>query len=148
LVSLPRNGVVNLTRNHWSHSAGIGWSISAVYPPKAEVGYGSRKYQYPLLINSYNAGDSHKYLELQLADVFASALNHIFINWHNDVSDTFSEEIEKTKLYELAAQKHMWPSKAVTPEELHMTDYSGNNALNFIAEQRLKNPMPFNKDGY
>ncbi|MFD2145432.1 c-type cytochrome [Mucilaginibacter antarcticus] len=32
LVSLPRNGVVNLTRNHWSHSAGIGWSISAVYP--------------------------------------------------------------------------------------------------------------------
>ncbi|MFD2866674.1 helix-turn-helix domain-containing protein, partial [Mucilaginibacter antarcticus] len=32
-VSLPRNGVVNLTRNHWSHSAGIGWSISAVYPP-------------------------------------------------------------------------------------------------------------------
>ncbi|RWY47450.1 AAA family ATPase, partial [Mucilaginibacter gilvus] len=32
LVSLPRNGVVNLTRNHWSHSAGIRWSISAVYP--------------------------------------------------------------------------------------------------------------------
>lgn len=116
--------------------------------PKAEVGYGSRKNQYPLLINSYNAGDSHEYLELQLADIFASALNHIFISWHNNVNDTFSEEIEKTKLYELATQKYMWPSKAVTAEELHMTDYSGKNALDFIAEQRLKNPTPFNKDGY
>ena len=116
--------------------------------PHAEVGFGSRKYKYPLLINSYNAANSHENIQLQLADVFASSLNYMFINWHNEADDDFSKEIGKSKLYEIATQKHMWPSKAVTPKELNMTDTTGRNPLDFIAEQRIKNPKPFNKDGY
>ena len=45
--------------------------------PETEVGYGSNKHVYPLPIGSLGAKKSHEEFGLQLADIYASALNFI-----------------------------------------------------------------------
>ncbi|MDN3584914.1 DUF3800 domain-containing protein [Mucilaginibacter flavus] len=101
--------------------------------PTAEVGYGSRKHKYPLLVNSLKIAASHDSESIQLADLFASSLNYIYTNWAKEKEDDFSKRLQATELFKLTNENKMWPTKKVTPEELDMTEPSGVNALDFIA---------------
>jgi hypothetical protein len=105
--------------------------------PTQEVGYGSRKHKYPLLINSLKLVDSSTFQSIQLADILASSLNYAYTNKLKGITDPFVEQILKSKLSAIQGNA-MWPTTAVTPEELDMTDETGINALNFIAEYSLK----------
>ena len=62
--------MVNLTRNHWSHSAGIGWSISAVYPPIITQNDNAVIFPHTINVIQGQAG-VHK---SRLAECFCSAL--------------------------------------------------------------------------
>ena len=113
--------------------------------PEGEVGYGSRKYKYPLLISNLEMNDSHESPQLQLADLFASSLNYLFINWSNGQEDRFASEIDGSLLHKNAEEKKMWPATDVTPDALNMTDGSGINPLDFIAAAASKNPEKYQK---
>lgn len=113
--------------------------------PSAEVGYGSRKHKYPLLINSLRQESSESLKQIQLADIFASSINYLAIQTINDTSDDFSNEILKSKLFLHTSGNSMWPSREMTPEELGMTDLEGINPLDFLAEAAIRNPTKFNK---
>lgn len=113
--------------------------------PEAEVGFGSRKYKYPLLIDELKLDDSLNSLQLQLSDIFASSLNFMFANWSRGNEDDFTKEIDNSKLHEFGNELKMWPSTEVTPEELNMTDGSGTNPLDFISNVALIKPDEYNK---
>jgi hypothetical protein len=112
--------------------------------PEAEVGYGSRKHKYPLLINSLVTADSQTNLPLQLADLFASSLNYAAVYSIRGTTDDFAKDILESKLFNIPGNS-MWPDTAMTPEELDMTDPVGINALDFIADAALKNPEAYSK---
>lgn len=113
--------------------------------PEAEVGFGSRKYKYPLLIKSLQLDDSKNNKQLQLADLFASSLNYMFGSWTKQIEDKFSTEIEGSLLHKNGHELRMWPTTDVTPEALDMTDGSGINPLDFIAEAAAKKPDEYHK---
>lgn len=105
--------------------------------PAKEVGYGSRKHKYPLLINSMKLVDSGTNSQIQLADILTSSLNYAYTNKARGIADTFSEAILSSRLSEVRCNS-MWPTTDVTPEALDMADENGVNALDFIAEHSLK----------
>jgi len=112
--------------------------------PEAEVGYGSRKHKYPLLINFIQQASSHSSIQIQLADILASSLNHIFIHRFRGTNDAIADELYKTKLVEVVGNSMQF-STAVTPEDLNMTDPSGQNPLDFIAKVAEEKPEKFEK---
>jgi hypothetical protein len=113
--------------------------------PDTEVGYGSRKHKYPLLINNLKTEDSQEYLELQLADILAGAVSYVATQTINRNHDDFSTQILKSKLSVDVVGNSMWPSKDMTPEQLNMVDPDGIDPLDFLAEMAMKNPGKYNK---
>lgn len=113
--------------------------------PEGEVGYGSRKYKYPLLIKELTMNDSKISTQLQLADLFASSLNLLFTDWSRGTESEFSSEIDKSLLHRYAHELKMWPSTEVTPEALDMTDGSGVNPLDFMVKAGEKKPEEYRK---
>ncbi len=112
--------------------------------PEAEVGFGSRKHNYPLRIKNIFTQDSKTSKQLQLADLLASSSNYIFINKINEANDKFSNEIMNCNLG-LIEGNQMWPSAAITPEQLNMLDTTGQNPLDFIAKIALQKPEAFER---
>lgn len=100
--------------------------------PTQEVGYGSRKHKYPLLINNLSLQDSAQSIPIQLADVLGSALNYARTSKLKGNFDPFAEEILSSRLGKCRFNL-MWPSTEMTPEELDMEDESGTNPLDFLA---------------
>lgn len=105
--------------------------------PTQEVGFGSRKHKYPLLIKSMKLVDSSTYNQIQLADILASSLNYAYTNRLHGIINPFTEQILSSKLSAVSGNS-MWPTTDVTPEALDMTDESGVNALDFIAKHSLQ----------
>jgi hypothetical protein len=112
--------------------------------PEGEVGYGSRKHKYPLLINSLATVSSETSVSLQLADLFCSSLNYCYGLISKKKSDEFGLSIDNSALVK-SSRKVMWPGTEMTPEELDMTDETGMNALDFIAAAADQNPDAFKK---
>lgn len=112
--------------------------------PSEEVGYGSRKHKYPLLINSLVTLSSDSHLGLQLADLFCSSLNYCYTLITNGKTEDFGYAIDNSALIK-SSRMVMWPGKEMTPEELDMTDEAGTNPLDFIAQAAEKNPESFKK---
>ncbi|MBS1598471.1 MAG: DUF3800 domain-containing protein [Bacteroidetes bacterium] len=105
--------------------------------PEKEVGYGSRKHKYPLLINSLQMQNSKESIEVQLADVLASSLNFNYSEMARGPQDSFSKQIDESALI-YSSHNSMWPGTEVTPEALLMTDEEGINPLDFIAYHAMK----------
>lgn len=110
--------------------------------PEGEVGFGSRKHKYPLLINSLAMRRSHTSLSLQLADILCSSLNYCYGFISQNKSDDFGLAIDNILVPRLS-RTVMWPGKEMTPEELDMTDEEGVNPLDFIANAAKKFPDAF-----
>lgn len=75
---------------------------------ETEVGYGKRKHTYPLPIGNIHTGDSKDEFGIQLADVFASALNFI-ITPRSDKFIKYQEELKKLPIFG-SVQIHLAPS--------------------------------------
>jgi len=112
--------------------------------PEKEVGYGSRKHKYPLLIKSLKMQSSDSNLQIQLADIFGSALNYCYGQIATGKIDDFGQEIDNSLLVQ-TSRSVMWPGKEMTPEELDMEDETGINALDFIAENARENLDAYKK---
>jgi hypothetical protein len=112
--------------------------------PEQEVGFGSRKHKYPLLIKSLKMQPSDSSLQIQLADIFGSALNYCYSQMATGHVDDFAQEIDKSLLLQ-TSRAVMWPGKEMTPEELNMEDETGINPLDFIAEIAEKQPEAYKK---
>jgi len=112
--------------------------------PEQEVGYGSRKHKYPLLINSLNIESSESNLQIQLADIFGSALNYCYGQIASGKVDDFSQAIDDSLLLQ-TSRGVMWPGTEMTPEELDMVDETGVNPLDFIAEIASKDQEAIKK---
>jgi len=112
--------------------------------PEQEVGYGSRKHKYPLLIKSLKMQSSATSLQIQLADIFGSALNYCYGLIASDKVEEFGQQIDNSLLLQ-TSRSVMWPGKEMTPEELDMIDETGTNALDFIADIASQDPEVLKK---
>lgn len=104
--------------------------------PSQEVGYGSRKYKYPLLINSIEMVNSKSEIQIQFADIMSSSLNYTYSCISKNSVDDFSSQIEKSRLFETSGNA-IWPTTLVTPEDLDMTDDTGINPLDFFVKHSM-----------
>lgn len=112
--------------------------------PAQEVGYGSRKHKYPLLIKSLKMQSSESSLQIQLADIFGSALNFCYGKIASGKINEFAEAINASLLLK-TSRSVMWPGTEMTPEELDMVDETGVNPLDFIADIVSKKPDAYKK---
>ena len=112
--------------------------------PEQEVGFGSRKHKYPLLIKSLTMQSSESNLQIQLADIFGSALNQCYGQIASGKVDDFGQAIDNSLLLQ-TSRAVMWPGKEMTPEELNMEDETGVNPLDFIADIAKKKPEAYKK---
>lgn len=112
--------------------------------PEQEVGYGSRKHKYPLLIKSLKMQSSATSLPIQLSDIFGSALNYCYGLIASDKVEEFGKAIDDSLLLQ-TSRSVMWPGKEMTPEELDMVDETGTNALDFIADIASQDPEVLKK---
>lgn len=101
-----------------------------------EIGYGSRKMIFPTQINDLKLVDSSKFKSIQYADLIASTIAFMYNN-KNPKQEPFVKEIQNSKLLKLSNCHTIWPSSDLTPEELDMTDASGQNVLDFLATQQI-----------
>lgn len=106
--------------------------------PKQEIGFGSRKMTFPTQIENLTLVNSEQNIGVQISDLIASSLTFMYNN-DNPKYKTFVEQIQKSKLLQLNNYHTIWPNTESTPEELKMTDGSGMNVLDFLANERIKN---------
>lgn len=109
--------------------------------PTVEVGYDRRKGEFPLKATGLVLGDSKEVLQLQLADILAGSAAYWGAGLASGARDEFWEAVHETRLQE-TIHDVVWPSTAVTPEELGTEEVSGINPVDYtadlIARQRAK----------
>ncbi|NQT79226.1 MAG: DUF3800 domain-containing protein [Candidatus Aminicenantes bacterium] len=98
------------------------------------IGYDSRKITLPLKVNTINFVNSKDVIQVQIADMVASACAYWArsIVYHNEEDDLFLA-IKDSKIPNLIIYS-IWPSHAVTPEELGTIGEDGINPVNHIAK--------------
>ena len=106
--------------------------------PKQEIGFGSRKMTFPTQIEKIELVDSENYLGVQISDLIASSLAFMYSN-KNDKQKKLVAEIQKSKLVQLSNYHTVWPNTDVTPKDLKMEKGDGQNVLDFLATQMMKN---------
>jgi hypothetical protein len=62
--------------------------------PSAIIGYGQRKFDFPLKVKELHEGDSKKYLALQIADLIAGATRYYYSEFFCNSSDSFFHELK------------------------------------------------------
>lgn len=112
--------------------------------PDEEVGFGSRKHNAAIKVKNVSQMDSKDSIQLQLADLLASAINYYFISVVKKSDDKFPDKIIESLEGKVMLNK-MWPGLEITPEELDMTDTEGTNPLDFFADHVARNPSAFDK---
>ena len=103
------------------------------------VGYGKNKYNSKLKVGDIIPVDSKDYVQIQLADIFVSGINHHVKSLITGQKDELSHIISESKLFNLNSRNAMWPTTNVTPESLGMQNASeGINPLDYYLEQSKK----------
>lgn len=105
---------------------------------KQEIGYGSRKVVFPTQIEKMELVNSDSHLGVQVSDLIASSLGFMYSN-KNEKHKEFVKQIQNSKLLQLSNYHTAWHSAEVTPKDLDMETGDGQNILDFLALQRIKN---------
>jgi hypothetical protein len=106
--------------------------------PYTEVGYDRRKFVFPLKANSLEFGDSKQFLQLQMADLIASASSYLNACRTNGSMDDFAHSLEVDAKLDRFVINALWPSKDVTPASLETDQEGGINAADYIADALSK----------
>lgn len=104
-----------------------------------EYGYDYRKAFLPLSVQDVEFEESTGGIELQLADVVASAAALFFKSKLANRSDDFVNAIDSSKLMSLLFWG-IWPSDRITPQELGTEEVGGKNLVNQMAAMLARNP--------
>ncbi|MFC6101560.1 hypothetical protein [Olivibacter domesticus] len=80
----------------------------------AVVGFGRNKYNFKLSIGEIISVNSADYIQIQVADLLVSSVNHAAKKILDDEEDDFSKMLFSSALYEKSTSAAMWPSHNVT----------------------------------
>lgn len=103
-----------------------------------EIGYGSRKMTFPAQINEFRLTDSSSEINIQIADILASAIAFMYNN-KNSKHESFVKQIKNSKLVNLNNTNMIWHTSKISSKDLKMEDASGENILDFLANYTIKN---------
>ena len=102
-----------------------------------KVGYGDKTMNFPAQINSIEMVDSKSSRLIQFSDVIASSIAFAYNN-KNIKQQPFQEMIKESRLFNLSNFYTVWPRPNFSPEALGLNNSKGENILDFIANQKLK----------
>lgn len=74
-------------------------SLRDMNVPETEVGYGNSKHVYPLPIGNFEIAKSHEEFGVQLADIYASALNFILSPRRNKFGE-YKDDLKKLSIFQ------------------------------------------------
>ncbi len=63
--------------------------------PSAVIGYGQRKFEFPLKVKELREGDSKEHLALQVADLIAGATRYYYSEFFRNSNDSFTRDLKK-----------------------------------------------------
>lgn len=101
--------------------------------PEVEVGYDRRTGVFPLKATGLVLTDSKEVLQLQVADILAGASAYWSAGLVSGDKDDFWKALDGSRLKE-AIHDVVWPSTAVTAEELGTEELGGLNPVDYTAE--------------
>lgn len=111
-------------------------TISAFMDPNVEpaiIGYDRRKFTFPLRARVLEFGDSKESPQLQLADLIAGSVMAWAASKASDLYSDLALDLEGVGIERLVTNS-LWPSLAITPEELGTSEVGGINAIDHIAK--------------
>lgn len=98
--------------------------------PETEVGYGMSKHVYPLPVGEMRIVESYTEFGIQLADVYASALNFILTKREKYIE--FQEELRKLPIFQSVSSNLMPPT--VDSLKARMEDFAGVDPVEFLCD--------------
>jgi hypothetical protein len=112
--------------------------------PEVRVGYDFRKITLPLKVNTISFVNSKDVIQVQIADMLASACAY----WARSIVNRCEEgdlffAIKDSIIPDLIINS-IWPSQAITPEELGIIDDGGINPVNHV-EKLIRRQQKENK---
>jgi hypothetical protein len=102
--------------------------------PAAIVGHDRRTIQFPLGVTEVQHADSRDYPELQLTDILAGATSvYVRNKWNGEshLRPEYVRELEAVDILEPIVNS-VWPTMAVTPEELGTDGPALESSVDFI----------------
>ncbi len=119
----------NLARQRWVWDA-----LSSPNLPEVEVGYDTRRIRFPLRVKETLFERSDNHAQLQCVDIVAGATAALLRNRALGKDDLpFAAELEGTGILQFVFGT-VWPTEAVTPEELGTTGEDAIDPLEFVEE--------------
>ncbi len=118
--------------------------LVGVDTPPAIVGYDTRTMQLPIQLKETTFSESKEWAGLQLVDILAGSINHVFKWLNNNIADTFYPK----EIYNIVKDTFNWhliiPTPKVTPEELgtvgqnyeNPNDYFGKLHSDYMDQQK------------
>lgn len=107
--------------------------------PETIVGYGDRKHAYPLKIDKLELVDSKTYIEIQLADLFASSTSYYLRKSIYETNEQFIKELGKIKFFKLECFMQIGPGLNMDSDKLAKEmQEDGVDGVDFITEQSHK----------
>jgi hypothetical protein len=100
--------------------------------PEVEIGYDRRKGVFPLKATGITFVDSNEFPQIQVADLVASGIAATMGGIARQTKDNFLKELKSTRLGNLPLRR-IWPSTALSPEELGTEEVGGIDAVEYIA---------------
>jgi hypothetical protein len=100
--------------------------------PSAIVGQDRRTIEFPLPVTRLRLEDSTKFLQLQIADIVAGAACAFMMGRARGKLSDYGEELLEAGILECVAGG-VWPSTAISPEELETDDPALADAAAFIS---------------
>jgi hypothetical protein len=96
------------------------------------IGYDRRKFTFPLRVRRLDFGDSHEFPQLQVADLIAGSVMAWAANHASGLYPELAIHLEAAGIKRLVSEA-LWPSTAVTPEQLGTEEVGGINAVDYLA---------------
>jgi hypothetical protein len=112
-------------------------SFFAPNSASSNIGFDSRKFQFPLKAQSLEFVNSRSNPSIQLADLIAGATSYWAQRVANGESDEFSELLQDAGVKSLVG-KVIWPTDDVTPEALGTVGFDGIDPIAFMTNYLQK----------
>jgi len=104
---------------------------------QAIVGYDRRQFSFPFMINNIHFRDSKVIPQLQISDLFASALSFISKSELAQIQNPFANRLLAETDLERFVISRVWPSDKITPQELGTDGANQSNHLDHIVDNLL-----------
>lgn len=103
--------------------------------PSAIIGYGQRKFDFPLKVKELREGDSKQHLALQVADLIAGSTSYYYSEFFHNSNDSFFHELKSIGIERFVfgvicpqdITRFQWEDLKTSDNDINPADYMARN---------------------